>query len=73
MENVYNNNPYPQFIDDTYVNLGISDQTFSQDEGVFTCSFRRAIKNEQYAEKFFNLENPYHALLAKGPLGANGK
>lgn len=73
VENVYNNNPYPQFIDDTYVNIGISNQAFVKNQGVFTCSFRRSIRIGQYVDKFFDLNNLYYAFLAKGSLDADGR
>ena len=71
-ENIYNNAPYPIFIDDIYTNIGLTNQAFSLNQGVFTCTFRRSIKNDLYADKFFNLNNEYYVFLAKGPLNSFG-
>ena len=73
MENVYNDEPYPLLIDDTFPTFGLSNQAFLLDEGIFTCSFTRIIKSDQYVDTFFDLNKPFYALLAKGPLNAAGK
>ena len=73
MENVYNDEPYPLLIDDTFPTFGLSNQAFLLDEGIFTCSFTRIIKSDQYVDNFFDLNNSFYAFLAKGPLNAAGK
>ena len=73
VENVYNDAPNPQFVDEMYVSIGLSNQAFVLNQGVFTCSFTRIIQNEQYVNKFFDLNSLYYAFLAKGPLNAAGK
>jgi hypothetical protein len=73
VENVYNDAPNPQFVDEIYVSIGLSNQAFALNQGVFTCSFTRTIQNEQYANKFFDLNKLYYAFLAKGPLNAASK
>lgn len=73
VENRYNSGKSPQTVDEIYVNIGLSNQAFTLENGIFTCSFKRTIKSEQYLDKFFDLNTPYYAFLAKGPLNAAGK
>ena len=72
VENLYNIGKSPQSVDEIYVNIGLSNRAFSLENGIFTCSFKRIIKSDQYIDKFFDLNTPYYAFLAKGPLNAAG-
>ena len=68
----YNENPYPISIDTDNMSIGTSDQSFVLDQGIFTCRFKRDIKNDLYPDKIFDLNNEYYAFLAIGPLNSNG-
>ena len=52
--------------------ISLSDQEFTYDQGIFTCKFKRDIKNDLYPDKIFDLNNPFVAFLAKGPLDNAG-
>lgn len=69
----YNDNPYPSIIDENNLSDGISDPAYTLNQGVFTCSFKRIIKNDMYPTKYFDLNNEYYAFLAKGLLDNNSK
>ena len=73
VENLYNNGKTPQTVDEIYVNIGLSNRAFSLENGIFTCSFTRIIKSDEYVDKFFDLNTPFYVLLAKGRLNAAGK
>jgi hypothetical protein len=73
VENVYNDGKSPISVDGIFSNIGISNKAFSLQQGIFTCSFKRKIKSDQYTDKYFDLENSFFAFLAKGPLSPTGK
>ena len=74
VDNRYNDEYlYPGLIDETNIGLSLSDQEYIYDQGIFTCKFRRDIKNDLYPEKIFDLNNAFIVFLAKGPLDRNGK
>ncbi len=72
VESLYNQNISPISIDMSDTSIGTSEQSFVLDQGIFTCRFKRDIKNDLYPDKIFDLSNEYYALLATGPLSASG-
>ena len=72
LESLYNQNFSPTTIDTNDLSISTSEQSFVLDQGIFTCRFKRDIKNDMYPEKIFDLNNEYFALLATGPLAPNG-
>ena len=72
VESLYNQNFSPTTIDTNDLSISTSEQSYVLDQGIFTCRFKRDIKNDMYPEKIFDLNNEYFALLATGPLSASG-
>ena len=72
LESLYNQNFSPTTIDTNDLSISTSEQSYVLDQGIFTCRFKRDIKNDMYPEKIFDLNNEYFALLATGPLAPNG-
>ncbi len=72
VESLYNQNFSPLTIDTNDLSISTSEQSYVLDQGIFTCRFKRDIKNDLNPEKIFDLNNEYFALLATGPLSATG-
>ena len=72
IESLYNQNVSPITIDTNNLSISTSEQSYVLDQGIFTCRFKRDIKNDMYPDKIFDLNNEYFALLATGPLSASG-
>ena len=72
VESLFNQNISPTIIDMSDTSIGTSEQSFVLDGGIFTCRFKRDIKNDLYPDKIFDLSNEYYAFLATGPLVPNG-
>ena len=72
VESLYNQNYSPITIDTNDLSISTSEQSYVLDQGIFTCRFKRDIKNDMYPDKIFDLNNEYFAFLATGPLAPNG-
>ena len=72
VESLYNQNFSPTTIDTNDLSISTSEQSYVLDQGIFTCRFKRDIKNDMYPDKIFDLNNEYFAFLATGPLAPNG-
>jgi hypothetical protein len=72
VESLYNQNFSPITIDTNNLSISTSEQSYVLDQGIFTCRFKRDIKNDMNPDKIFDLNNEYFAFLATGPLAPNG-
>jgi len=72
VNSLFNQNKSPTIIDTNYLSISTSEQSYVLDKGIFTCRFKRDIKNDMYPDKIFDLNNEYYAFMAIGPLNSNG-
>jgi len=72
VDSLYNQNKSPTIIDMSDTSISTSEQSYVLDKGIFTCRFKRDIKNDLYPDKIFDLKNEFYAFLATGPLSASG-
>lgn len=51
----------------------MSNMAVAYVNGRLICSFEREIKNKSISDRFFDLNEPYYLLVAKGPLDDDSK
>ena len=68
IETYFNYDHYPGVVDANDRSVGLSDQTVRVKDSVLTCFTRRQISMPSISDQFYDLNNPYYLLVAKGPL-----
>lgn len=70
IETYFNGNSYdpPSVINANNRSIGLDKTKVSLNNGVLTCSLNRKINIQTISDKFYDLNNKYYLLVAKGPL-----
>ena len=68
IETYFNYDHYPGIVDPNNRAVGLSDQSVRLNNGILTCFARRQISMPSISDHFYDLNNPYYLLVAKGPL-----
>lgn len=68
VETYFNYDHYPGILNATNRSVGITQQAVAFDNDYFVCSARRVISISNISDQFYDLNNPYFLLMAKGQL-----
>jgi hypothetical protein len=71
IETYFNYDHYPAVVNDQDRSVGLQDQSVRIKDASIDCFVRRQIKMDSISDQFYNLNNDFYLLVAKGPL--NGK
>jgi len=71
IETYFNYDHYPAVVNDQDRSVGLQDQSVRIRDASIDCFVRRQIKMDSISDQFYNLNNDFYLLVAKGPL--NGK
>lgn len=72
VQHYFNVDKEPEILESSYPTVGISEALVSLKDGYLTCSFKREKKNS-ISSRYFDLNNPYFLMIAKGNLDSNSK